>query len=83
MFEKLDSISLMSVFKEKPILDNSKTLLEAGLIEIADKFPPSDPNAPLIAENLAFPLSFSNIKEIASSMFWQFMNTQKNNKKIL
>ena len=53
------------------------------IIEIADKFPPSDPNAPLIAENLAFPLSFSNVKEIASSMFWQFMITQKNNKKNL
>ena len=69
MLEKLDLTSLLSPFREKPSLDNSKTLLDAGLIEIADKFPPSELNAPLIDENLAFPLLFSNVKEIASSIF--------------
>ena len=64
--EKLDSTSLLSPFRENPSLDNSKTLLDAGLIEIADKFPPKELNAPLIDENLAFPLLFSNVKEIAS-----------------
>jgi hypothetical protein len=69
LLEKLDSTSLRSPLRENPSLDNSKTLLDAGLIEIADKFPPKELNAPLIDENLAFPLLFSNVKEIASSIF--------------
>ena len=39
------------------------------LIDIADKFPPMEPNAPPMEENLAFPLLFSKIKETASSTF--------------
>ena len=71
MFDlKFDLVLLLFDTNEPPNLDSSNTAPDAGLLDIADKFPPRAPKAPPIAEYLAFPLSFSMLQFTASVISW-------------
>jgi hypothetical protein len=67
-----DFIELSFTTTEAPILDNSNTAPDAGLEDIADKFPPRAPNAPDIDIYREFPLSFSRLQFTTSFKFWEF-----------